>query len=431
MASSRESDDVSFEDFLNQFLCNMKNPALRPSNNYPSSKGKHRRDRRNQQNYRNDPNQNRVYGNKTSHHRQENIESSSQEIPFLKFCLLRGSHDSNQIVEFQNHQHNSYRRDGEINNPRYVACLSESPDARNDDQDIEELAKVIQYWIDQVMVPCVDQSKFENLNATIRFGYSYITRLNPFVDQMPVTQFKDYFLSLKNPLRSRSCHVPYYLSTGFYPIFDKLCDNEDENRDDNLFILDSEDETFRVSIATAQFQDHFYVDYNRQMELVLSREEGRYCNIDIKNFPDDLDVRICLSNTITTCQNEFSSKMQQFMQGKAPVIRRNVHTGAVVVGKEYVHLVPNVRHKKSKIYKFSKNAPLLVDDFRTATVVKVVNVLEYINIDEATGEFQEIHKKNEVSITINLSQLIRETDCNLLARQLYQLGFEIIPKYFS
>ena len=381
------------------------------------------------------------YPQKNDRKRQQFYRSFSgpftpEELPSWKLFLLRSSYDPDQVVEFHRHNGSYYDDEEDIDKLFYKPYLLNPIESNQ--QEINDIASVFQEWIDKIQTKCTNPSIFNGIYIKIRYGCSYITLLDPYIDQMPVAQFKAHFNRfLTKTDQSSKIKRSYRISTGFYPVFSS-CSIDVNDHAASVLSFDTQKESILIHGNTHDYKTQNSINYNAEMELLKFRKDIILFKLDVKNtsLSNDFDTttegndaRITLYSDIYENSQETPSNCKLTSKDNLPPIKRDSQAG-FVVELDCRQSIISVRQKRIKSYKL-KNDLELWDLFREAAIVRVSDVTEYRLLDQATGQFKDVHRKHEVYVKVPLHQLLMPENCQKLAQNIHSLTFTILPKCFS
>lgn len=364
------------------------------------------------------------YENKSFHHKLV-----PKLIPRWKLILLRHAYDDDHMVKFSLHNGLSYQREDDSKPYYNLKCLNPT-DYRQ--KEVKEIADIFQQWMEDVMIKRMDSDRSNDLWISIRYGSLYLTQINPKVDTMPVEQFKLQFNGiLRWKHHKRDSNRPQHqFSTGFFPVYNNF-PTEIQSLEGGQFTLDNEIERFRVLINSEDSSTIDYVEYDAQMELIKGCRDEKYVKLDIKDNLSANDVRLCINGIKEDYTENLPTILVDIMNDSSPPFLRDSNNDRMIVKSKYANCVGSLRFKKIKSYKLSTEVQLW-DEFRQATSVKLSHIIEYLNLDQHTGQFKDINEKKEIHIEVHsLKQLLNDHNCQLLADNLHRLIFTILPRYLS
>ena len=353
----------------------------------------------------------------------------SGSIPFWKLIMLRHAYDDDQMIEFPPYSDSCYRNKNGSNSHYDIRCLNPT-DCRQD--EIKAIASIFQQWIENVMIRRLDSASLDNTWITVRYGCLYLTSLSPYVDTLSVKEFKQQFNGI---LGSNTCNrdnSPFKrrLTTGFFPIYNNF-PTQMQSLDGSQFVFEEEIERIRVSLQDTKNPTLSFVEYDGQMQVSYGSQYKKYFKLDIKDNISGNDVRICIISGEEKEIEDMSSQMRDVIVDISPPIIRDSSNNSIEVRPKYRKCIQNVRYKKIKSYKLTKEVQLW-DTFRQATTVDLCQISEYLYLDSNTGQFKEKNDKTEINLNINsLKELLTDENCQLFAENLYQLTFTILPQYIN
>lgn len=433
--SIKQNQSQGNGEVSNRYQNNQRNSDQRPNrnstrpqysrgNSYPSSRDAQSKKRFNfNQNAHLNPERN----NKQQISHIPTYPITLDNLPYWKLYLLRSSYNHDQMVEFHEQFGSCYDND-DINKSYYSPRLSYVTDSIQ--EEINDIAGIFQQWTDKILTKCTDPAMFNDIYAKIRYGCSYITLLDPYIYQMPVQKFKAHFNRFLSENADQSDDVSplHRISTGFYPIASHRR-VDISNHAASIFYLDDQTEAFFIHVNSQNHRTLYTLKYDAEMKFINCKKEIVLFKLDIKNTGQSNDVRIAIYDTICENDQEIPSDCQLMLEDESPPIRRDSPTG-ITVKNDYRQTVSSIRHKQVMCYKLTDDVELW-DQFRQAAVVDVANVIEYHDLDQATGKFRNLHSKQEITVKVELHHLLKPENCRKLAESIHSIIFTIIPKYFG
>ncbi|EDV20999.1 uncharacterized protein TRIADDRAFT_60638 [Trichoplax adhaerens] len=345
-----------------------------------------------------------------------------------KLVLLRHSSGHSQKVKFYEREgfgcnfKINYKPLNSSSRPLPYSRILPTPDTCND--EIEELSTMFQLWIGKVVAECSDPSVFDNLNASIRCGRMYLAKLQPFVTEMPITQFKER-------LNSRQVNPDNRILTGFTSNCHKDLLDYADLQEKPLLVLDHEEEIFRIAFDIDDYRICAYADCkfaNDEIELISYNEDRTYLKFDVKNSGYGKDFRISFIGNDYQNTQDIPSKWQDIAIDKCPIITRDKTAGDIIVGKAYTEYIRNVRRNRTKYFKFSAQVDLS-EDLRQLIIIQVTDTTNYSQLDKSTGRFKKSFTSKELNVKMPLNSILQSGDCHMLAQNLHKIMFTILPEY--